>query len=260
MENIKITMPEIPKLKITMPGYGSGGTTNHAKLSNLDFNNSGHTGFQKELSKEQMEKINNAITVVDSEMSDTSENPVQNKIIKKYIDNNISGGEISGEYYAKVDGVEITPDGDITIDCDYEEPVSLRDNVWNISPRYFLNESEAPNEIWMEAPNDTRYVKNPLTANPYSNTIRFYAHGKILGSVSSIIFSTGEVVPPISYEALAWESGVTFAGDDCDKDGDFIPQPNKTYELVGKWITDKLYSVRVGTIITTPAHTNPEEE
>ena len=55
MENIKIVIPKIPTFKISLPQYGTG-------QSNI---------------------------VVDSEMSDTSTNPVQNKIVKKYVDDGI---------------------------------------------------------------------------------------------------------------------------------------------------------------------------
>lgn len=53
MENIKITLPQIPSLKIVLPGQGGTSIT------------------------------------VDSEMSDTSENPVQNKVAKKYADDGL---------------------------------------------------------------------------------------------------------------------------------------------------------------------------
>lgn len=53
MENIKITLPQIPSLKIVLPGQGGTSIT------------------------------------VDSEMSDTSENPVQNKVAKKYVDDGL---------------------------------------------------------------------------------------------------------------------------------------------------------------------------
>ena len=53
MENIKITLPQIPSLKIVLPGQGGTPIT------------------------------------VDSEMSDTSKNPVQNKIVNKYVDDGL---------------------------------------------------------------------------------------------------------------------------------------------------------------------------
>ena len=54
MDTIKITVPKVPSLKITPPG---GGTTNHASLSSLDYESSGHTGFQKELSEEELSNL-----------------------------------------------------------------------------------------------------------------------------------------------------------------------------------------------------------
>ena len=53
MENIKIEIPKIPTFKISIPQYGTGAGT--------------------------------SITV-DSEMSDTSTNPAQNKVVKGYVD------------------------------------------------------------------------------------------------------------------------------------------------------------------------------
>lgn len=54
MKNINIKLPQIPNLKISLPQYG-----------------------------------NNANIVVDDKMSDDSKNPVQNKVVKKYVDDEI---------------------------------------------------------------------------------------------------------------------------------------------------------------------------
>lgn len=53
MENIKIEIPKVPTFKISIPQYGTGAGTSIA---------------------------------VDSEMSNTSTNPVQNKVVKEYVD------------------------------------------------------------------------------------------------------------------------------------------------------------------------------
>lgn len=60
MEKIKIILPNVPRVSISQDK--AGGTSDHKKLSNLGFNESGHTGFQEELTSEQLEKINNAAT------------------------------------------------------------------------------------------------------------------------------------------------------------------------------------------------------
>ena len=54
MEKIKIEIPKVPTFNISIPQYGTG-----------------------------------ASITVDSEMSDTSKNPVQNKVVKKYVDNGL---------------------------------------------------------------------------------------------------------------------------------------------------------------------------
>lgn len=53
MDGIKLSSPK-PTLNI---GGKSTGTTDHNKLKNLDFEHSGHTGFQKVLSQEQLNAI-----------------------------------------------------------------------------------------------------------------------------------------------------------------------------------------------------------
>ena len=73
MEKITITVPEIPGLTVIPP---TAGTKKHSKLSCLDFESSGHTGFQKELTAEQLNNIESVpdkadITYVDEAAATT---------------------------------------------------------------------------------------------------------------------------------------------------------------------------------------------
>lgn len=61
---------------------------------------------------------------------------------------------------------------------------------------------------------------------------------------SSVVFKTGDVVPPISHEGIS----ISCAGDDCGEDGCFYPQPYRTYELHAKRLGN-MYSIRVGVIV-----------
>ena len=80
MSEIKISGYSSAKMNL-----GGMSTRDHNKLKNLGFEESGHTGFQEQLTEEQLKVINNPIKV-DSELSEISENPVQNKAVKGYID------------------------------------------------------------------------------------------------------------------------------------------------------------------------------
>ncbi|MBR6523445.1 MAG: hypothetical protein IKT39_02400 [Clostridia bacterium] len=50
--NIKLTVPGKSNIEV-----GGGGTKDHAKLKHLGFDESGHAGFQKELTPEQLAAI-----------------------------------------------------------------------------------------------------------------------------------------------------------------------------------------------------------
>ena len=83
MENIIITVPQIPQLTIVPPAAG---TKNHSELSCLDFASSGHTGFQKELTAEQLSNIE----------------AVSGKADKTYVDEALTNIDLS-EYATKTE-------------------------------------------------------------------------------------------------------------------------------------------------------------
>ena len=88
-------------------------------------------------------------------------------------------------------------------------------------------------------------IVNPETGEESISTRISIISDKLkAGETGTIIISTGEKVPPIAYVG----GYVSWVGDDCDSDGDFIPQPNTTYELCAMKINSVL-SIRVGTII-----------
>lgn len=111
MAEMNIDVSKKPTINISNPKTNDGiqiispGTRNHNQLHNLDYDNSGHTGFQRELTFDDTPTadslnpvtsggiktyVDNKIAegsggstiTVDSALSDTSTNPVQNKVIK----------------------------------------------------------------------------------------------------------------------------------------------------------------------------------
>lgn len=115
MAEMNIDVSKKPTINISNPKTNDGiqiispGTRNHNQLHNLDYDNSGHTGFQRELTFDDTPTadslnpvtsggiktyVDNKIAesgggstiTVDSALSDTSTNPVQNKVIKNVLD------------------------------------------------------------------------------------------------------------------------------------------------------------------------------
>lgn len=111
MAEMNIDVSKKPIINISNPKTNDGiqiispGTRNHNQLHNLDYDNSGHTGFQRELNFDDTPTagslnpvtsggiktyVDNKIAeggggstiTIDSALSDTSTNPVQNKVIK----------------------------------------------------------------------------------------------------------------------------------------------------------------------------------
>lgn len=115
MAEMNIDVSKKPTINISNPKTNDGiqiispGTRNHNQLHNLDYDNSGHTGFQRELNFDDTPTagslnpvtsggiktyVDNKIAeggggstiTIDSALSDTSTNPVQNKVIKNALD------------------------------------------------------------------------------------------------------------------------------------------------------------------------------
>ena len=60
----------------------------------------------------------------------------------------------------------------------------------------------------------------------------------------SFVFTSGETATTLSYSA----DSILWAGDDCDADGVFVPEANKTYEVYVKKLGN-IISARVGVIV-----------
>ena len=115
MAEMNIDVSKKPTINISNPKTNDGiqiispGTRNHNQLHNLDYDNSGHMGFQRELTFDDTPTagslnpvtsggvktyVDNKIAeggggstiTIDSALSDTSTNPVQNKVIKNALD------------------------------------------------------------------------------------------------------------------------------------------------------------------------------
>lgn len=71
--SVKLTVPNGPRVNV-----GSGGTENHAKLKNLGFEESGHIGFQKELTPAEREAIASVAGKEDKANKIQSINELQN--------------------------------------------------------------------------------------------------------------------------------------------------------------------------------------
>lgn len=76
MNDLKLSSPT-PQIKLG-GGAKSSSATDHSKLQNLAFENSGHTGFQKQLTPEQLEAIN---SVGDIEAALDNIIAIQNRLI-----------------------------------------------------------------------------------------------------------------------------------------------------------------------------------
>lgn len=76
MNDLNLSSPT-PRIKLG-GGSKSSSTTDHRKLQNLDFENSGHTGFQKQLTPEQLAAID---SVGDIEAALDEIIAIQNRLI-----------------------------------------------------------------------------------------------------------------------------------------------------------------------------------
>ena len=250
MENIKITLPQIPSLKIVLPGQGGTPIT------------------------------------VDSEMSDTSENPVENRVVKGYVDNGLLPKlEFweSGKVYKA--GTIVLAEALIDTDCQTvgmfcltehlstEIEVDIERRVWEVFGIYarravkdangkIIHETYATKEeIENFTSNEKVYDYSSETTNDLileHNSLYYFG---VLTTLSlaissdvniesvdvpfecSIMFTSGETATNLDYSA----SPIIWSGDDCDSDGHFVPEANKTYEISIKKFGLTI-SARVGVI------------
>ena len=155
---------------------------------------------------------------VDTSMSDTSTNPVQNKVIKEYIDNAVSnlGGTGSGGVYSKAYTIEEkTFDGAITFNIDNQinDFISGLDSgtytvLINIR-LYILNFSISTHMILNKYESGTVGTHSPVT----SNVVAFAGQRFILGTIFSFSFDISE---PYSNSEVSFGTE-TFDGGDINE-------------------------------------------
>lgn len=164
----------------------------------------------------------------------------------KNSDSNIRGIEISkGSLIVKIDDscTVITGDGQYFI-------ANTDDNL--LGDCYLVTNLEMKNALAKKQ--DAFSISNPVSAN-ITLRDKFEYRCQVVETLnltfpttfpdtyeSSLIFESGESATVLSYSA----DTIKFIGDDCDAEGDFIPQANKGYEVNIKNLGYNRIVARVG--------------
>ena len=262
MEKITITVPTVPKLSIKTPGSGSGGTTDHSQLTNLEFENSGHTGFQGKLTDEQLANIE-AVPDISKKVDETAERLTEqagntytktevNELISRipkmsfevwgetldellalteeeisettiYLVSKESGAHNIYAEYIYINGVWEKL-GDLDVDL---TGYATKEEVEAITPR---NEDQGAGSVILAS--NTHMVIGWLDDFPIEGEFYLIIDGQTLknrGDGCSVYIKP--VDAPLAVMVFEDITYATYFGDDCDESGTFTPQPNTHYEI-----------------------------
>lgn len=217
MAEMDIDVSKKPTINISNPKTNDGiqiispGTRNHNQLHNLDYDNSGHTGFQRELTFDDTPTadslnpvtsggiktyVDNKIAeggggstiTVDSALSDTSTNPVQNKVIKNVLD-------------TKQD--TLTFDDTPTVDSD--NPVTSGGVKTALDGK--LDKADAVGKKTAEGGEIFNYYEDTVVFGQ-KNSAGFYAHAEGVSTTASGYYSHAEGMNTIASGEASHVEGI----------------------------------------------------